>query len=225
MNWAQQCVAVVPCQDEGGTIGALVRGIRRHLQAVIVVDDGSRDHTGAEAAKAGATVFRHAANLGKGAALRSGLAAARQAGFTWAALLDGDGQHKPDDLPAMFACAERSGAALVVGNRMHNPRVIPLVRRHVNWWMSRKLSRRSGRHLPDTQCGFRLVDLEAWQGLRLTTGRFEVESEMLLAFIQAGHRVEFVPIRAVGRGPHSHIAPVLDTWRWLKWWKLEALKH
>jgi len=218
MNWLQTCAAVVPCFDEGAAIGGVVRGIRPHLQEVIVVDDGSVDETASAAAAAGAAVLRHATNLGKGASVNRGLAAAHEAGFGWAALLDGDGQHKPEDLPRLLACAERTGAALVIGDRMHNSGAMPWLRRQVNRWMSRKLSQRSGRLLPDTQCGFRLVNLEAWRGLRLRAGRFEVESEMLLAFIGAGYRVEFTPIQVVGRGAHSHIDPVLDTWRWFKWW-------
>jgi glycosyltransferase involved in cell wall biosynthesis len=218
MNWLQSCAAVVPCFDEEAAIGGIVRGIRPHLQQVIVVDDGSADETARAAVAAGATVVRHSINLGKGAAVNSGLSAAQAAGFSWAALLDGDGQHKPEDLPLLLGCAERTKAVLVVGDRMHNPGAMPWLRRQVNRWMSRKLSQRSGRPLPDTQCGFRLVNLEAWRGLRLRAGRFEVESEMLLAFIEAGYRVEFVPIQVVGRGAHSHIDPVRDTWRWFKWW-------
>ena len=61
--------------------------------------------------------------------------------------------------------------------------------------------------LPDTQCGFRLINLKAWAALRLETNHFEIESEMLLAFVEAGYRVEFVPIQVIGRGRRSHIHP------------------
>jgi hypothetical protein len=53
----------------------------------------------------------------------------------------------------------------------------------------------------------------------METDHFEIESEMLLAFVEAGYRVEFVPIQVIGRGGHSHIHPLKDTWRWLLWWK------
>lgn len=218
MNWPETCAAVVPCLNEGATIGQLVRGLLPQVSAVFVVDDGSDDNTAQVAAAAGARVLRHSANLGKGAALQNGLAAAHAAGFEWAVLLDGDGQHKPEDLPALFACAERTQAALVIGDRMHRPQAIPWLRRHVNRWMSQKLSRRSGQTLSDTQCGFRLLHLRAWQRLALKTRRYEIESEMLLAFLEAGHRVEFVPIQVIGRSLRSHIDPVVDTWRWFKWW-------
>jgi hypothetical protein len=133
--------------------------------------------------------------------------------------MDGDEQHRPGDIPAFLRCAEETGAPLICGNRMHLAQAIPPIRRAVNRWMSRRISRRAGRMLPDTQCGFRLINLHDWAALRLQTCHFEIESEMLLSFVRAGHRVEFVPIQVVPRGPHSHICPIKDAWRWLRWWK------
>ena len=110
-------------------------------------------------------------------------------------------------------------ARLVVGNRMPCAADIPWLRRQVNRWMSRRLSQRAGRTLPDTQCGYRLIHLATWASLSLKTERFEVESETLMAFVMAGCPVEFVPIRVIVRGRNSHIRPVADTIRWWKWWR------
>ncbi len=218
MVWKEQCAVVFPCFNEGPTIAGLVSEVRRILPNVIVVDDGSTDDTSALAAAAGAQVISHGANRGKGAAFKTGAAAALKRGWYWIVTMDGDGQHRPEDVPAFTECAERTGAQLVLGNRMHKAQKIPWLRRCVNRWMSRRISKRAGRILPDSQCGFRLVDLRAWAGLRLQTDHFEFESEMLLAFVRAGHRVEFVPISVVARGSHSHIRPLRDTCRWLYWW-------
>lgn len=220
--WPDQCAAVVPCFNEERTVPGLVTGLREWLREIIVVDDGSTDATRAQAERAGALVLRHGRNQGKGAALRTGLTEAQQRGFAWAMLLDGDGQHRPTDLPLFFGCAERTEARLVIGNRLHHPQALPWLRRRVNQWMSRQLSRRTGHPLPDSQCGFRLVSLSAWAALRLETNHFEVESEMLVAFLAAGHRVEFVPIETVGRGPHSRIHPLVDSWRWWQWWRQQV---
>jgi glycosyltransferase involved in cell wall biosynthesis len=132
--------------------------------------------------------------------------------------MDGDGQHRPEDIPAFLKCAEQTRADLVIGNRMPNAQAIPWLRRCVNRWMSARISRRAGRPLPDTQCGFRLVNLQVWEKLHIHTDHFEMESEMLLAFIKAGYRVEFVPIQVIGKSPHSHINPLKDSLRWLRWW-------
>jgi glycosyltransferase involved in cell wall biosynthesis len=218
MNWAATCAAVIPCCNEERSIAGLVQAVHQHLPTVIVVDDGSLDQTSAYAAEAGAQIVRQAQNLGKGAALKAGVATALNRNHTWIVTLDGDGQHRPEDIPFLLRCAEETGAALIVGNRMHNAQAIPWLRRAVNRWMSRRISERAGRFLPDSQCGFRLVNLQAWAALQLKTNRFEIESEMLLAFVRAGHRVEFVPIQVIPKGPRSHIRPVRDTLRWLRWW-------
>jgi hypothetical protein len=83
--------------------------------------------------------------------------------------------------------------------------------------MSRRLSKLAGCALPDTQCGFRMVRLDVWATLPLRTERFEVESEWLLAFAGAGHRIEFVPVEVVYRDERSKIQPLRDTWRWFRW--------
>ena len=210
--------AVIPCFNEDASIAAVVARLRRHVAHVVVVDDGSTDDTVLLAGRAGAEVSRHERNLGKGAALQTGLSRALERGFEWAVTLDGDGQHAPDDLPVFMQCAGQTGALLVIGNRMHNARAIPWLRRRVNRWMSRQLSRHAGRLLPDTQCGFRLVHLETWAALPLNTKHFEIESEMLTAFLAAGHPVEFVPVQVIRRTRGSRIHPVVDSWRWWKWW-------
>lgn len=217
MNWTAECAAVVPCLNEARAIGPLVRSIRHHLPVVIVVDDGSTDDTAAEARAAGADVLRHDAPRGKGASLRAGWAEARRRGFQWALALDGDGQHAPEDIPAFFAAAETRGATLVVGNRMGGAEAMPAVRRFVNRWMSARLSRVAGRDFPDSQCGFRLVRLDALGRVPLAATRFEIESEQLLAFAAAGEPIAFVPIRVIYRQERSKIHPLRDTWRWFRW--------
>ena len=212
------CAAVIPCFNEGATIAGLVGAALQHLPLVVVVDDGSTDRTSEAAQAAGARMVRHETNRGKGAALRTGLALAMKQGFEWAVTLDGDGQHAPDDIPAFLRCAGQTGALLVIGNRMHNAQAIPWLRRQVNSWMSRQLSRHAGRPLPDTQCGFRLIHLETWASLSLKTEHFEVESEMLMAFLAAAYSVAFVPIQTIGRRRNSRIDPLADSLRWWKWW-------
>ena len=220
MNWATVSAAVIPAHNEEATIFELARNVRQYLPKVIVVDDGSTDQTSVLALKAGVQVVRHERNSGKGAALKTGIAIAVEHNFEWVLTLDGDGQHVPDDIPAFFRCAEETAASLVIGNRMHNAEAMPWVRRYVNQWMSRKISVLAGKSVPDSQCGFRLVNLKAWKSLEMKCDFFEIESEMLLSFVRAGHAVHYIPIKLIPRGLHSHIHPIRDTIRWIKWWKL-----
>jgi len=218
MDLASRCAAVIPCLNEAATIEALVHEVRRCLAAVIVVDDGSTDGTAERARRVGAEVIQHERPRGKGAALTAGWGRARARGHAWALSLDGDGQHAPSDIQAFLRCAERTGASLVVGNRMDDSSGMPWLRRGVNRWMSRRISRLTGRWLPDTQCGFRLMHLDAWAQIRLNADHFEIESELLWQFIAAGQSVEFVPVRVIYRDEQSKIQPLRDARRWFRWW-------
>jgi glycosyltransferase involved in cell wall biosynthesis len=219
-NWETRCVAIIPCLNEELSIAALVAGVQHYLKTILVVDDGSSDQTAAVAAAAGAETLRNAQPRGKGATLRLGWAWALEHGFDWALSLDGDGQHSAADIPAFFQYAEHRPASLVVGNRMEQPGAMPALRLFVNRWLSRRLSNATGHFLPDSQCGFRLMNLHAWKALGGSkTEHFEIESEVLFSFASAGEVVGFVPVRALYNREQSKIHPLRDTVRWLRWWR------
>jgi len=221
-DWPRQCAVVIPCHNESKSVGRLVTEVRQFLPSVQVVDDGSSDGTAVLAREAGAHVIRQGRRSGKGHALRVGLNRARTCGFAWALIMDGDLQHQPADIPSLLDCTDTTGAEMVVGNRMSDAERMPPLRRWVNRWMSRRLSRLTGHFLPDSQCGFRLINLEAWSRLCLRTARFEIESEMLVRFAQAGFRIEFVPVQVCYGAETSKIKPLQDTLRWLHWWFAEV---
>jgi glycosyltransferase involved in cell wall biosynthesis len=217
MRRNHHCAAVVPCFNEAAHIRGVVTEIQKHLPNVIVVDDGSTDATAKESKIAGAEVLLLPKNSGKGAALRHGWRHAHQLGFQWVLMLDGDGQHDASEIPFFLQCAKKADAQLVVGNRMKNPDAMPFIRRRANRWMSRRISQLTGVELPDSQCGFRLAHLETLLDLPLHANRFEIESAMLVAFLAAGKKVEFIPIRTIYKSNASNINPLTDTFRWLRW--------
>jgi glycosyltransferase involved in cell wall biosynthesis len=218
MNRTTDCVVVIPCLNEAATIGALVTDVRRFVSTVFVVDDGSTDGTGELAEQAGAKVLRHARSLGKGAALQTGWRHARERGFKWVLTMDGDGQHSPADVPAFLNRAEKTSSDLIVGNRMHAAQKMPRMRRFVNRWMSTRISRMAARPLPDSQCGFRLIDLDALAATPISTTHFEIESEVLLSFALAGRKIEFIPVEVIYKNEQSKIHPLRDTVHWFRWW-------
>lgn len=218
MNWASECAVVIPCLNEEKAVGGVVREAREFLPRVLVVDDGSSDSTSRVAAEAGAEIICHDATQGKGAALVTGWKRAAELGFAWALTMDGDGQHSAKDIAAFLAAASDGKIDLVVGNRFANAARMPWLRRRVNQWMSRRLSRAAGMPLPDSQCGFRLMRLSAWSKLDLQTRHFEIESEVLLKFAARGFKIAFVPVQSIYKDELSKISPWRDTWRWFSWW-------
>lgn len=205
------CV-LLPAYREGGRIGATVKAVRAYARDVVVVDDGSDDDTAREAQEAGAIVLSHARNMGKGAALQTGFKHVMAAGYDCVVTMDGDGQHAPEDLPGFLDVYRTSGARVVVGNRMADPRTMPLVRRLTNRFMSGLLSRRMGQHVPDTQNGYRLYGREVLPILMQTVSEgFAAESEVLLDLAAAGERIASAPTRIIYGDERSKIRPLRDT--------------
>ena len=214
----EQIAVVIPCLNEARSIGLLVQQVRSFVPTVIVVNDGSTDQTAHDAISAGATVINHPAPRGKGVSLRAGFDRATNLGFRWALAMDGDGQHIASDIPIFLKRAESSPAAMIVGNRMAASHRMPLLRRLVNQWMSAALNTFCNTTLPDSQCGFRLVNLEAWNRLPFRSNHFEIESELIVRFAHAGFPIDFVPIQTRYASEISKIRPLRDTFRWFRWW-------
>ncbi len=208
---------LIPAYHEATRIGPLVRSVRSVAARVVVVDDGSRDDTAAEARAAGAEVLVHPVNKGKGAALQTGFQYAREQGAAFVLTMDGDGQHAPADIPAFIAAFTRKGSAVIVGNRMDDPAKMPLVRRLTNRFMSWLLSRKMGQRVPDTQNGFRLYRTDVIPPMPEGDTRFAAESEILLILSQKGVRIDSVPVQVIYGDERSKIRPFRDT---LRFWKM-----
>ena len=208
-----RAVALIPAFNEARTIAAVVEGVGAAVDGVIVVDDGSTDGTGDRAREAGAEVTAHAGNLGKGHAVRTGLARVFEGAFTHVLLLDGDLQHLPQEASSLLAEAATSGADVVIGERRFERTRMPASRYHANRIGSRVLSWFVGIPVRDTQCGFRVFRVEALRPLRLRATGYEIETEMLVKVRRRGGRVAAVPITAVYDGQRSKLRPVRDTTR------------
>ena len=202
---------LLPAHDEAPTIAAVVAGCRAAtpgLVEVLVVDDGSKDETAAQAAAAGARVIRLSPNQGKGAAVRAGAEAARGEVVV---LLDADGQDDPAEIPLLLA-ALVPGVDLVIGSRFlgtFEAGAIKRVDRAGNVALTRLFNAALGAAITDTQAGFRAIRRATLVGLRLRARRYDVETEMLAAVLARGGRAVEVPVtrraRAHGRTDLSRV--------------------
>jgi len=208
--------AVIPAYLEEKHIGDVVRRTLLQLANVVVVDDGSNDRTAEEARNAGADVIVHEQNRGKGESIKSGFRYWLEQGASYVVILDGDGQHLPEEIERFLAAAASGIGELLIGTRMNDVREMPFVRRAVNRYMSRKISRACGQDIPDTQCGFRMVHRSIIPNLLGGTERFDYETEMLILASRAGCRIASVPISTVYSDEISSIHPVRDTLRFFK---------
>ena len=208
--------ALIPSYYEEAHIQDVARRTLAQLDHVLVLDDGSTDRTAEEARKSGAEVLRHEKNQGKGAAIKTGMRELTGRGFPYVLILDGDGQHLPEEIPGFLEEANRSGAAFVVGNRMADTRKMPIVRRMTNRFMSAQISGLCGQPVPDSQCGFRMIHRDVIAHLYCESNNYEYETEMLLITSREGFRVAAVPVSTVYGEEKSKIHPVRDTVRFFQ---------
>jgi glycosyltransferase involved in cell wall biosynthesis len=208
--------ALIPAYDAAKTIGAVVAGTLRVLRPVLVVDDGSRDDTAAVAARAGAEVVRHTENLGKGAAILSGLRHLAARGVARAVTLDADGQHLPEEIPKLLAASAAEPGAFVIGVRDKSGQPVAALNRFANWFADLAIPLAAGARLPDTQSGFRVYPVRRTLALAARGTRFEFETEILIRACRAGLPVRGALVRVYYPPPaerRSHYHAVTDTAR------------
>jgi len=197
-------VGVIPAYQCSATLGRVVEGTLRHLGRVLVVDDGSTDGSGAVARQAGAEVLRHERNRGKGAALRTAFdrlfeerRSGAAPGLVAIAMLDGDGQHDPDDLPGLLEAWDSGASDLIVGGRLKERALIPPHRYWTNTIGTKLLSIITGVALEDSQSGYRLVDAGLLERMNLRSNGYAIESEMLIKGARRGARIGQVKIQTI----------------------------
>jgi glycosyltransferase involved in cell wall biosynthesis len=212
-----QAAAIIPAYREEKHIGDVVRRTRQRLDHVLVVDDGSSDRTAQRARDAGAEVIVHDQNRGKGEAIKTGLQYWLDRQFTPVIVLDADGQHLPEEIDRFIeAAASSAGPSFFLGNRMNNLTGMPFIRRVVNRYMSNRISRLCGQKIPDTQCGFRMLDRQLIPELLGGGKRFDYETEMLVIASRKGYQIESIPITTIYSDEVSNIRPVRDALRFFK---------
>ncbi len=208
-------LAVVPAYQAACTVERVVADLTELFIAeagVLVVDDGSTDETAEVAGRAGAKVVRHAHNRGKGAALRTGLAWARNWGVDSVVTVDADGQH-PADEAWRIARYPAPRSALVLGVRDLASAGAPQSSRFSNRVSNSFLSRFGETKLYDTQCGLRRYPVPEALEFGAWADGFAYEAEVVLRAARAGHPIEQVAVRVFYPAPAerlSHFHVVYD---------------
>jgi glycosyltransferase involved in cell wall biosynthesis len=179
---------VIPAFNEAKTIGAVVASACEYGMPV-VVDDGSRDRTGELALAAGATVVRHAANLGYDQALNSGFACAEKLGCEYVITMDADGQHAPSILK-MFIRALDDGADVVVGTRDRRQRLAE----HIFAWVA---FAKWG--LRDPLCGMKAYRIGLYKELGHFDSYDSIGTELAIYAARNGKRIVQVPVKTRAR--------------------------
>ena len=217
----ERACVIVPTYNNERTIVDVLQRIRAFTRNVIVVNDGSTPATmevltSAFEASERPDIVDYTPNRGKGYALMQGFRRALELGYHYAVTIDSDGQHFPEDIPAVMDCHLANKDALVVGSRNLTADNMPSRNTFANKFSNFWFRLQTGIPLEDTQSGFRLYPLENINLRWPITPRYEAELELLVFSAWRGVPVVSVPVR-VYYPPEdervSHFRPFWDFFR------------
>jgi len=201
--------AVIPCLNEDKFIADIVSKSLKHVGKVIIVDDASTDATSGVAAEAGAEVIRHDSRGGAGAATRTGFEAALRQGADIVVTLDGDGQHNPDEIPAVVEPVVEGRADIVIGSRfLKEGYCVPPYRKFgidvITWLYNAGMRAK----ITDAQSGFRAYSRKALQAMNITYPGFGFSIQTLVQARRQGLKIVEAPISCVYHAEGSTQHPV-----------------
>ena len=206
---------VMPAYNVGDRIAGAVAAVPAFVDQLVVVDDGSTDETSAVASRLprpGLILLRHPVNSGVGAAIGTGYAEALRQGVAVVAVMAGDGQMDPADLPRVIDPLVDEKADYVKGNRFRHRdvwRVMPKDRLVGNILLSLCTRITSGYlRLFDSQCGFTAISRRALRAIGCRFfARYGYPNDVLARLRAVGARVCEVPVRPIYDGQRSGIRP------------------
>ncbi|MGH7826123.1 MAG: glycosyltransferase family 2 protein [Candidatus Binatia bacterium] len=204
---------IIPVFNEAENLPDLlsrVQAVKLANSEIVVVDDGSTDGSADVALNKGANVIRHPYNVGNGAAVKAGIRAARGKLLI---LMDGDGQHRPEDIPRLLEEAERYH--MIVGARGKGSK-LRFHRYAANIFYNLLASYVTKFNVKDLTSGFRVVwRRDALRFIDLLPNTFSYPTTLTMAFLRSGLTVKYVPVQSLYRAGQSKISLVTDGLRFL----------
>ena len=209
---------VIPVYNERDTIRKTIDEIKMFADKdnyeIIVVDDGSTDNVCILGGEEGIKVIRHSQNKGYGAALKTGIAKARNGCIV---IINADGTYPNERIPELVEMYEKGDVDMVVGARIGKNVNISLVRKPAKWFISKLANYLSGTKIPDLNSGLRVMRKEAVDRFyRILPDGFSFTTTITLAMLTNNLRVHFTPIDYYSRKGKSKIRPIRDTFNFIQ---------
>ena len=218
----KKILVLIPAFNAEKTISSLIDQISAFIprKDILVVDDGSTDKTYQLAKESGANCLQHKKNKGKGEALKTGFEYAVEQGYSGVITLDADLQHDPKFIPEFISEAQKGTSDILVGTRHIELKTMPFPRWLTNNVTSIIVSILGDTKVRDSQSGYRYISTDVLKAVKLSTRKYELESEILIKAGRKGFKIAPVPISTIYHGSKSFINPLVDTGRFIKlMWK------
>ena len=219
MDSINDVLIVLPVFNEAEYIEKLFFEVSKYINKnnILVVNDGSSDNSGNVIKRLPVRYIEHTHNLGKGAALLTGLNYAKNAGYQWVITLDGDGQHQPRYISDFLRQINQNNADIILGNRQNRTKKMPAHRILSNGITSIIISLCAGlTRIHDSQCGYRACRLACIDPKIFSEQGFQFESEMILRLGKSGCSIVEIPIETKYDNESSSINLIGDTLKFIK---------
>lgn len=219
---SKKIFAIIPAFNEEKNIVQVVKNTKNFISNIIVVDDGSKDNTYKilkDNFNNEITILRHEINLGKGAAMKTGCDAALLLGAETIIMIDGDGQHSPNDIDRLLYKLKDDKLDIVFGIRQFDKNM-PFMKIFGNKFLSSCINIFSNVRLEDTQSGFRAFTAEAYKKIRWVSTDYSVESEMIVRTGKHNLKYGSEIIQTIYKDNHKGTTPidgVIIFFNLLKW--------
>jgi glycosyltransferase involved in cell wall biosynthesis len=202
-------VVAIPCFNTEHYIADVVTRTKKYVDQVIVINDGSHDQTAMIAEAAGATVVNHNKNKGYGEAIKSCFNAAKENNADVLVIIDGDGQHNPDEIPQMIMPILSKEADFVIGTRFRGTETnMPIYRKLGIQIINSLYNFGSRTKISDTQCGFRAYSTKNTDTLSLDASGMDISVEILLEIRRNRFVIKEVPVSCLYHERSSTLNPI-----------------
>ncbi len=188
--------AILPFFNEEKNIESVAESTLKFVDVIIAVNDGSTDSSVEKISKFEKVILiNHSVNLGKGAALKSGFLKSIELNSEFTLTIDADGQHDPEFIPVFLE--KLNLYDIVIGNRLHDMKSMPVHRRASNLLTSKLLSLKTGLKILDSQSGYRAFRTGTLGKLIPDSNGFEAESEIIVKAARNGFKIGYVNISTI----------------------------
>jgi glycosyltransferase involved in cell wall biosynthesis len=209
MNRFIHTAVIIPAYNEVKHIKKVVRKVKKHTNNIIVIDDGSTDGTANELESENIIVLKHLVNLGKGAALTTGIEYAKKLGFKKIILMDSDSQHNADEIVKFVNNLEKHD--LVLGFRKLNFKMTDLrfIGNRVDTLLIELLF---GKKITDPICGFRAFNMKIYPQIKWESTGYGVETEIVIRAILNNIKLMEIPVSSIYLDKYKGVS-IIDAYK------------